>query len=45
MIKDIDYWKKRCELSEKYIQESPCDPDIYDSQLNAYIEWQNFKND
>jgi hypothetical protein len=38
------YWKTRCLLAEKYIEESPCDPDIYDEQIKAYNKWQDFKN-
>lgn len=38
-MEDLEYWKKRCELAEKYISECPCDPDIYDSQLEAWTEW------
>lgn len=41
----LEYWKQRCLLAEKYIDESPCDPDIYDNQMKAYREWQDFKND
>ena len=37
------YWKTRCLLAEKYIEESPCDPDIYDEQLKAYSVWMDFK--
>ncbi len=31
--KEADYWKERCEAAEAYIEESPCDPDIYPKQL------------
>lgn len=45
MIKShkADYWKTRCELAEKYIEESPCDPDIYNDQQEAYKKWMEFK--
>jgi hypothetical protein len=44
MTKDtFDYWKERCILAEKYIEECPCDPDIYDTQLVAYQNWKEFK--
>ena len=38
-----EYWKKRCELAEKYIKETPCDPDIYKEQMIAYNNWMEFK--
>lgn len=40
-----EYWKKRCELAEKFILESPCDPDIHEDQIKAYNEWTDFKGD
>lgn len=39
----LEYWKKRCELAEAYIDESPCDPDIYKEQLDAWNNWLEFK--
>ena len=39
----VEYWKKRCELAEAYIEESPCDPDIYKKQLDAWNNWCEFK--
>ena len=39
----VEYWKQRCELAEAYIEESPCDPDIYAEQWQAYNAWQEFK--
>jgi|DEB0MinimDraft_10_1074344.scaffolds.fasta_scaffold30557_1 hypothetical protein len=41
--KDADYWKKRYRLAEKYINESPCDPDITKAQYKAYLKWIEFK--
>jgi hypothetical protein len=35
----LEYWKKRCLAAEKFIDESPCDPDIYKEQLEAYNIW------
>jgi len=43
MRHDGEYWKRRCELAEKYIDESPCDPDTYDDQITAYRKWMDFK--
>ena len=43
-MEQLEYWKKRCELAEMYINESPCDPDITVSQLAAYNAWNHFKN-
>jgi hypothetical protein len=44
MSSNNDYWKKRCELAEDYISKTPCDPDIYDDQLNSYKNWMEIKN-
>lgn len=35
------YWKRRCKAAEKFIKESPCDPDITSKQIEAYNEWLN----
>ena len=43
-MEQLEYWKKRCELAEMYIEESPCDPDITMNQLAAYSAWNHFKN-
>jgi len=40
---ELEYWKQRCELAEKYIEETPCDPDIYEEQIVAYNNWTEFK--
>lgn len=42
---DWEYWKHRCLAAEKFIEESPCDPDIYPSQMDAYNEWQKWIED
>ena len=42
-MKDLEYWKHRCKLAEKYIYESPCDPDIFPDQFDAWDEWMKFK--
>jgi len=34
-----NYWKERCLAAEKFIDLTPCDPDIYDDQLIAHGEW------
>lgn len=39
-----DYWKERCLTAENYIEESPCDYDIYPKQYEAYQKWCNLKN-
>lgn len=33
---ELEYWKARCLAAEKFIDESPCDPDIYSEQIEAY---------
>lgn len=40
-----NYWKKRCRLAEKFIKESPDDPDLTKEQGKAYLEWLKFKQD
>ena len=44
ILKSNLYWKRRCELAEKFIKSSPCDPDIKEDQLEAYNKWQKQKN-
>ena len=39
---DWEYWKHRCLAAENFIEESPCDPDIYPKQIDAYNEWQKW---
>lgn len=34
-----DYWKERCLAAEKFVDLSPCDPDIHGDQLIAHNEW------
>jgi hypothetical protein len=42
---DWEYWKNRCLAAEHFIDESPCDPDIYQKQMEAYNEWQKWVED
>ena len=42
---DWEYWKHRCLAAEQFIEESPCDPDIYPKQIEAYNEWQKWVED
>lgn len=37
-----EYWKKRCELAEKCLKESPCDPDITKAQIEAHQKYNDF---
>lgn len=37
-----EYWKRRCKLSEKYSDESPCDPDITKEQIKAWRAYADF---
>ena len=39
LTKQRDELKERMHAAEKYISESPCDPDIYQEQLDAYMAW------
>lgn len=41
-LSDLDYWKQRCLLAEAYINESPCDPDIFPAQEDAWSEYKDF---
>lgn len=40
--KVAEYWHQRSKKAEAYINESPCVPDITDSQLKAWREYQDF---
>lgn len=37
-----DYWQVRCALAEKFIDESPCDPDITKEQTEAWAKYQDY---
>jgi hypothetical protein len=37
-----EYWSKRCELAEKCLEASPCDPDITEEQALATVEYHEF---
>lgn len=37
-----DYWKQRCLLAEKCLEESPCDTDITTEQIEAWNAYHNF---
>lgn len=37
--KEAERWKVRCGLAEKYISETPCDPDTSKDQWKAYQDW------
>lgn len=43
-IKGKTYWQVRCEAAENYIEETPCDPDIYPKQIEAYQHWNRVKD-
>jgi hypothetical protein len=42
ILKQLEYWKTRCQLAEAYIEECPCDWDITHNQKLAYKAWQRF---
>lgn len=42
LLSDVDYWKQRCLLAEKCLEESPCDPDITDDQIKAWDAYHKF---
>lgn len=37
-----EYWRKRCELAERCLEESPCDPDITKGQIMAHKAYNEF---
>lgn len=39
---EVFYWKTRCLLAEKCLEENPGDPDIYPEQIQAHREYDNF---
>lgn len=43
LAKIKDYWYNRCYQAEKFIEESPCDPDITKEQIEAHKNWQESK--
>lgn len=44
VLTDSDYWKQRCLLAEKCLDESPCDQDVTMEQLSAWKSYHNFIN-
>lgn len=36
----VEYWKRRCEAAERFIEQTPCDPDITPKQIEAHEAWQ-----
>ena len=44
LLTEIDYWRARCGKAERFIDETPCDPDIHEDQIAAHNEWQDARN-
>lgn len=42
LLSDLNYWKQRCLLAEKCLEESPCDPDITSKQIKAHNSYHKF---
>jgi hypothetical protein len=42
LLSDVDYWKQRCLLAEKCLEENPCDPDITSDQIKAWNAYHKF---
>ena len=42
LLSDVDYWKQRCLLAEKCLEETPCDPDITADQIKAWNAYHKF---
>jgi hypothetical protein len=38
----VEYWQTRCELFEKILAETPCDPDITPEQCKAWRDLDRF---
>ncbi len=36
------YWRTRCELAEKCLEQSPCDNDITSGQIKAHAAYNEF---
>lgn len=39
---DAEYWRRRCELAERCLEVSPCDPDITKEQIVAHKAYDEF---
>lgn len=44
LAEQLAYWVERCKRAEKFIEESPCDPDINPEQMVAYQKWNRSKD-
>lgn len=44
LCRRLEYMERRCIAAEAYINESPCDPDITQSQWAAYRFWEGVKS-
>jgi len=42
LLSDLNYWKQRCLLAEKCLEESPNDPDITSEQIKAHNSYHKF---
>ena len=42
LLTDLNYWKQRCLLAEKCLEESPSDPDITSEQIKAHNSYHKF---
>lgn len=40
----IEYWKKRCELAEEFIEICPVNSDDAKKQKEVFLKWQELKN-
>lgn len=44
-VKDLNYWRTRCELAEHFIDEASEEYDIYDESYVSYQNWTTFKTE
>jgi len=41
---ELEYWKERCLLAEKFIKDTIGDPETHPAYLDSYVVWQEFVN-
>lgn len=44
VLDSMEYWKKRCQLAEAYIEEISCSTTTKPAGLKLYAAWMRFKS-